>query len=154
MKKMLGLACVVVVVGCAHPRHVAVVADVALYEALSDAHQIEQRALCGQPSCAGVPSSPIPGWSEAKSQAFNRQLLPAVDGGRQFNRLLAAWKPGTPAPAQLQGLITGLAQSLSSITSDFPDGTTKAAILSDISRAQTLLLDALATWIAVKGSEL
>ena len=139
--------------GCAHPRHVAVVTDTAIYEMLNDAHAIEQRALCGQASCAGIPPMPMPGWSTAKSVTFNRALLPAVDGGRQFNAVLATWKPGQPMPSKLHDLINGLSASLAQVASDFPDGTTKTAIVTGIGQAQSLILTAIDAYFTIKGGQ-
>lgn len=128
---------------CAQPRHVAVLADTALYEVISDTHSIEQTVLCGMPSCAGVSSRPTAGWDDAKSRLFNAHLLPAVAAGREFNSILASWKPGQPMPAMLHNLILSLSQSLSAIASDFPEGQTKTNILADISKAQSIVLSAM-----------
>lgn len=138
--------------GCgATPRHIATVADNGLYEALNDAHALEQAALCGRPSCAGVPAMPVAGWSLDKSRTFNRRLLPAVDGGLQFNALLASWKPGDPVPQKVHDLIAGMAGSLAYIAADFPDGTTKTSILAKIGTAEALALQAFDLVLAVKG---
>lgn len=128
--------------GCAHPRHAAVVADTALFEVLNDIHTWEQTQLCGQPSCAGVTTIPSE-WTEAKSQDFNKKLLPAVSAGREFNNLLGDWAPGTPMPAGLSNLIASLSASLTQVTSDFPEGTTKEKILAGIARAQGIILSTL-----------
>lgn len=133
-------------------RHTAVVADSALYEVLNSVHQAEQTALCGQPSCAGVPTAPtVPGWTEAKSQAFNKKLLPAVEGGRQFNRILATVKAGDPLPDAAKAVIQSVSDALAAVTSDFPDGTTKTALLANIGKAQSLILAALQAVLSVKG---
>ena len=138
---------------CAHPRHVAVVADAALFEVLNDAHAQEQLALCGQPSCRGIATAPtVVGWTDVKSQTFNQKLLPAVEAGRQFNAALAAWKPGAPMPEQIKTTITSIGDALAAVTADFPDGTKKTRILADIGKAQQLILNAVSTFLAVKGS--
>jgi len=138
---------------CAKPRHTAVVTDVALYEVLNDLHGVEQMALCGQQSCAGSPVVEfLPGWTLAKSQAFNTKLLPAIDGGMGFNDLLETWTPGTPIPAGLPPIITSLADSLTAVTQDFPDGTTKTAMLGYIGKAQSLILTALSIVLAMGGA--
>lgn len=132
---------------CAHPRHTAVIADVALYESLNGLHAVEQSALCGLPSCAESSRVEfVPGWTLAKSQAFNQKLLPAVQAGRQFNILLRDWKPGTPMPAGLSAIIVSLSQALTAVTQDFPDGTTRAKILASIASAQQIILDAIAIY--------
>jgi len=140
-------------VACAHPRHAAVIGDAALYEALADVHAIEQRALCGQSSCAGVAVAPaVPGWTLEKSQAFNAKLLPAVEAGRQFNQVLATWQPGQPAPAQLHTEITAIGDALQTVAASFPDGVTKQQLISKIATAQAIVLQALDIFLSVKGS--
>lgn len=147
------MAFAVVLGCCSHPRHVATVADTALYEVLSDVHAAEQTALCGKASCAGVAPAPtVPGWTQAKSTAFNKKLLPAVEGGRQLNIVLAAWTPGQPLPAQATALIQSLSASLAAVTADFPDGTTKSAILGNIGKAQAIVLNILSLALQVKGA--
>ncbi len=138
---------------CAHPRHAAVIGDAALYEALADVHAIEQRALCGQPSCAGVAVAPtVPGWTLEKSRAFNVKLLPAVEAGRQFTQVLATWQPGQPAPAQLHTEIAAIGDALQNVTAAFPDGVTKQQLLSRIAAAQAIVLQALDIFLSLKGS--
>lgn len=151
MKRLLIIVALISTVGCASARHTAVVADATLYEALNDAHALEQTTLCGVPSCANVAARVTPGWTDAKSQAFNKALLPAVDGGRQFNALLATWKPGQPMPAQIHDLITGMTAALTQVATDFPDGTTKTKVLTDIAQAQSVALTALDVYLSVKG---
>jgi hypothetical protein len=141
---VLGLGLGAGVLACAHARHTAVVVDVALYESLASLHAAEQTALCGLPSCAGSTQEQfVRGWTLAKSQAFNAKLLPAVEGGRQFNRMLSEWQPGTPMPAGLSPIIVSLSASLTAVTEDFPDGTTKTAVLANIGAAQAMILNAL-----------
>ena len=149
---VLAIATVIVTSGCAaHAKHLAVVADTAIYEALSDVHIAEQRALCGLPSCAGSRAVEVaPGWTAAKSRAFNATLLPAVEAGRQYNALIATWRPGTPVPAQVHDLIAALGAALTAITRDFPDGTTKAGILSRIGTVQALALQTLDLALTLK----
>lgn len=136
---------------CAHPKHVAVVADTALYEALSDIHQLEQRALCGRPSCAGIPEVPISGWSHDESVAFNKTLLPAVDAGLEFNEILATWTPGQPAPERLRATMLAISGALQRILADFPAGTTRDGILAAIAQAERIIIDALNAYIEMRG---
>lgn len=134
-------------------RHVAVVVDTGLYEVLADTHAIEQQALCGLPSCATSSKvEALPGWTKAKSQQFNKDLLPAVEAGRQFNRLLATWKPGDPLPRQVVDTVNGLASALTAITTDFPDGSTKTQILGDIAKAQSIIINAFSVYLTLKGA--
>lgn len=140
--------------GCsASTRHVAVVADQTAYEALNDTHALEQTALCGLPSCAG--SSVVehtPGWTLAKSQAFNQKLLPAVRGGQQFNALLAAWTPGTPVPAAITEAVTGIGNALGAVAKDFPPSPTRDQILAHLGSAQAIILNAFNLVLVVKGA--
>lgn len=153
MKRLIYLLPLLFVLGCGDKtRHVVVAADSALFEVLNAVHGTEQIALCGQPSCAGVVTAPTaPGWTDAKSQAFNLKLLPAVEGGRQLNRVLAAIKPGDPLPPQVQQIITSVIDALAAVTADFPDGTTKTALLANLGKAQSILLAALQAVLSVKG---
>lgn len=153
MVRRLLLVALVTLSGCAHPRHVAVTVDASLYETVSDIHAAEQRALCGQPSCAGVATAPtVPGWTEAKSQAFNRALLPAATAGQNLNRALAAWTPGQPLPSEIQSLITSIGAALTNVTQTFPDGEAKAGILKNIAIVQQMALDTLANVLAVANA--
>ena len=146
------LTAALLLVGCAgHARHVATVVDSSLYEALADTHYLEQQALCGQPSCAGVPEHPIAGWSHEQSVAFNKLLLPAVEGGRQFNALMATWTPGEPLPDEARATITGIRDALNAVVADFPDGSTKSQILASLGAAQAAALAALEVYLTVKG---
>lgn len=149
----MALALSLVYASCAgKARHVAVVADTALYETLSDVHASEQVALCGQPSCAGEPDRPIAGWSKAKSLAFNQKLLPAVEAGRQYNRLLSQWQVGQPMPPQLAGLIRSLGDSLKDIAEYFPEGTSKTKIIGQIAAAQQIALSTLSAVLDVAST--
>lgn len=152
---LVALAVLATLSACAHPRHVAVVADSTLYETLNAVHGLEQQALCGQDSCAAAPvgtPARTPGWSAEKSKAFNTALLPAVSGGRALTQLLADWKPGQPVPARLHDLIVSLTTSLSRVTADFPDGTTKTAILAKLGQAQSIALQSLDLALTVGGT--
>lgn len=147
-------------VGCAPAtQHVLVVLDQSLYETLTGVFQLEQTALCGKPDCYEVQpqggtllATPVPGWSLEKSRAFNRALLPAVEAGRQFNAVLAAWQPSTPLPPQVHTLIQAIATALLQVTADFPDGTTKTQILAKVSRAQTIILQVVDMILSVRLS--
>lgn len=136
-------------VSCANKRHVIVVVDSALYEVLSDIHVEEQTALCGQPSCAGVTQRMNTGWTDAKSQAFNQKLLPAVQAGRQLNTVLAAWEPGQLMPQAIHDLSVSLGSALTNVTNEFPDGELKSKILADIGSAQRIVLGAIDVFIGV-----
>jgi hypothetical protein len=140
--------------GCsASTRHIAVAADRSIFEVLNDIHSGEQMALCGLSSCAGSSKvETVPGWTLAKSQAFNQKLLPAVDAGRQFNSVLATWQPGTPTPPQIVTLINSLGQSLTAIVADFPAGSTRTTIVQDIQIAQSAALAAFQIVLTVKGA--
>ncbi len=133
-------------------RHTAVVASGTAYEALADIHAYEQQALCGQPSCAGNSRvEAVPGWTAAKSQAFNQKLLPAVEAGRQYNQLLASWKSGQPVPQQVVAAVQGIGAALSAVTADFPAGTTRTTILADLATAQGIFISTFEIVLAVKG---
>ncbi len=151
--KKLWLVAVLLLSSCVTggPRHVAVLADTALYEVLNDIHTTEQIVLCGVPSCAGITGRLTASWTDEKSQDFNRRLLPVVTAGREFNNILAAWVPGQPMPVQLRLLIQGLSSSLSAVTASFPDGTTKTTILADIAKAQAIVLGAIDLTFAING---
>lgn len=134
-------------------RHTAVVTDTALFELLNDTHAVEQTALCGQPSCAGVPAVPtVPGWTLAKSQTFNRAFLPAVEAGRQFNVVLAKWDPAQPAPAELRALVKSLGDSLAAVTLDFPESQTKAKILGNLGKGEQIVLNVFDLVVLEKGA--
>ena len=143
-----------VAAGCsASTRHVAVTADTTLFEVISAIHSGEQTALCGQPSCAGnTKVENVPGWTLAKSQDFNRKLLPAAEAGRQFNTLLRGWRPGTPVPEAVTQAVTSLGQALSEVVKDFPPGTARDAILANIGVAQSVILTAFNIVLTVKGA--
>ncbi len=143
MRRTLLLTLALLLSACAHPRHVAVLADTALYETISDLHTTEQTLLCGQPSCAGVLERVTPTWTDDKSKEFNRRLLPAVAGGREFNAVLASWQPGQPMPTLLHQLVGSLGTALTTVAASFPEGTTKTQILADIAKAQAIVLSAL-----------
>jgi hypothetical protein len=133
--------------------HTAVVADTEVFAVLDGVHRAEQTVLCGSFSCAGVAARPAgAAWNDAKSQAFNLKFLVAVEAGRMFNTQLRSWKPGTPAPLAITQLINSLADSLSAIAAEFPDGTTKTKILADIGTAQSVILKAIAIVMSVKGA--
>lgn len=155
MKRLLiGLMAVAVLwlPGCAKARHVAVVVDAALYEALNDVHSAEQTVLCGEPSCAGVPNRVTAQWTDAKSQGFNQKLLPAVSAGRQFNTVLGNWEPGTPVPEELHDIITGLSSSLAVVVQDLPGNSPqKARLVENIAKAQSIALTVLDLVLTVKG---
>jgi hypothetical protein len=137
----------------ASARHVAVVADQTIFEVLNDIHAGEQTALCGLPSCAtSTKVETLAGWTLAKSQAFNKKLLPATEAGRQYNTLLANWTPGTPVPQEITALVSSLGQSLTAVVADFPAGSTKDTILKNISTAQGIVLSAFNLVLAVKGA--
>jgi hypothetical protein len=139
-----GMAVGLTASACANKRHAAVVVDVALYQGLADLHAAEQTALCGQVSCADTPREEfVKGWTLAKSQDFNRKLLPAVEAGRQFNKVLAAWQPGAPMPQGLSIVIVSVGDALAEVTKDFPEGTTKTAVLAQIGQVQGMILNAL-----------
>lgn len=138
---------------CAHgPRHAVVTVDAALYEAIADVHSTEQVALCGHASCAGLPESPIPGWSLAQSLRFNQLLLPIAESGRQLNTRLAAWQPGQPVPQEVATLIDGLSASLSAVTSTFPPGDAKEHLLTAIARVQAIALTTLNNVLLVEAA--
>jgi hypothetical protein len=140
--------------GCsASSRHIAVVADQSAYESLNDTHALEQTALCGLPSCAGsTVVEHTPGWTLAKSQAFNTKLLPAVRGGQQFNELLAGWKPGTPVPVAITDAVTSIGNALGAVVADFPPGETRTTILANLGSAQAFILNAFNIVLTVKGA--
>jgi hypothetical protein len=133
--------------GCAHPYHTATVADSAIYEVISDIHATEQVALCGKPTCAGVPPQPIDGWSVAKSEAFNKKLLPAAEAGRQLTIALLNWKPGRMLPVEIAQLIESVSEALTNVAYDFPDGSTKAKVLADLARVQQIVLSIMAVLV-------
>lgn len=152
MKRLMLVVLLACTVACnGSLRHTAVSVDTSLYEALNNAHILEQQALCGQSTCANTLARVTQGWTDAKSQTFNKALLPAVEGGRQFNALLAAWKPGTPMPREIHDLITSLSYALTQVAGDFPEGSTKTAVIADIAKAQSAALSALDLYLAVKG---
>lgn len=134
-------------------RHTAVAVDASLYEALNNAHVLEQQTLCGQSSCANTLARVTPGWTDAKSQTFNQAILPAVEAGKQFNALLATWKPGQPMPQAIHDLIRSLAYALTQVAGDFPEGSTKTAVIADIAKAQSVALTALDVYLSVKGGD-
>lgn len=154
MKKCFVLLIALTLSGCAHPRHTAVVADTALFELLNETHAIEQTALCGRPSCAGVATAPtVPGWTDAKSQNFNKQLLPAVEAGRQFNTVIKAWDPSQPAPAEVRNLIHSLGDALAAVTADFPESPTKGKILANIGKGEQIVLNIIDLAVLAKGAK-
>lgn len=151
--KILAVLVLLILPGCrVSTRHIAVVADRGIYETLNDIHAEEQAALCGLPSCAASSKvEALSGWTLAKSQSFNKKLLPAVEGGRQYNRLLASWKPGTPVPDGVTALIGGLGDALTIIVAEFPAGTSRDKIAKEVVQAQQVILNAFQIIIAVKG---
>ncbi len=130
-------------------RHAAVVVDSALYQGIDTIHATEQQMLCGANSCASVPEKPVTGYTHERSVAFNQKLLPAAEAGRQLNVRLAAWKPGTPVPVEVQQLISGLGNSLSAVVVDFPPGAGKEKVLAQIATVQEIALKLLADLLAV-----
>lgn len=141
MKKAL-LVSVFFLASCANPKHTAVVADNTLYEVLNDTFNIEQALL----------KSNTPQWTLQRSQAFNKQLLPAIQAGRQFNIILKNWKSGQPIPVELHDAITGITEALKQITLELPDGSTKTKILSNLANAESIVLTALDLVLALKGA--
>lgn len=146
---ILALALALSVSCAAKDKHIAVVVDVALFEAISDIHATEQTALCGFPSCANRPDAPIDGWSKAKSLAFNKALLPASEAGMQLNTALADWNPDDPPPSQIRVLAQALSDALVSIADSFPPGSSRERLLLQIAQAQKVALQLLS---AVLGS--
>jgi len=141
MKKIL-LVLAFTISACANPKHTAVVVDSSLYEVLNDTFTVEQALL----------KANNPSWDLAKSQAFNKKLLPAVDAGRQFNTILANWKTGEPIPAQLHDAITGITQALRQVSTDLPDSPTKTKIVSNLANAESIVLTALDLVLTLKGA--
>lgn len=155
MKRLLVIFALLVSTGCAaRTKHAIVVTDTALYEILNNVHEIEQNMLCGAPSCAGIATRLSPGWTDAKSQDFNKKLLPAVEVGRQLNQVLAQWDPKAAPPDKIHDLVTSLTESLKVVVSDFPEGTMKSALLSGIARAQNVALYILDAVLLLKGQGL
>ena len=107
--------------------------------------------LCGQVTCAGVTTRVTPTWQDMQSQYFNLKLLPGSVAAREFNAVLGSWRPGAPMPDQLVNLISSLSQALRDVTSSFPDGTTKTAILASIAKAQQIILGAVNLLLSVNG---
>lgn len=139
--------------GCAaKARHVGVVVDTALYEAISDIHGTEQTMLCGAPSCANRPDKPVTGWDHAKSVAFNKKLLPAAEAGRQLNIRLATWQAGQPVPGEVTQLINGLSDSLGAVIQDFPAGADRDKLLAQIANVQKMALAVLSSVLTVVGA--
>lgn len=147
---VVGLA-LLTMAACGPKRHAAVVADTALFEALNATHKLEQMALCGAPTCAGVTLRVTPGWGDAESQAFNRAMLPAVESGRQFNTVLAAWRPGTPVPEQVHTVAHALSDAVANVASTFPDRPGKAELMTSLARAQGVVLTVLDLALTVGG---
>jgi hypothetical protein len=142
---IVALVAALTVTACsARGYHIAVVADTALYEVLNDVFHAEQMALCGQPVCAGLnpmPPPTVPGWDLTRSQAFNKQLLPAVTAGNQFNQILEKWQPGKMPPMELFQLTMDINRSLAVILVAMPEGPQKAAIVERLNRAQSSVLN-------------
>lgn len=136
----------------ASTRHVVVTVDNTAYETLADVHNLEQRALCGLPSCAGsTVENTLPGWTLAKSQKFNQLLLPGVRGGQKLNQLLAQLGPGKPMPADLSTTIQSIGASLTAVINDFPPGTTRSQLIQDLAVIQQAVLDGVNLVLAAKG---
>lgn len=130
------------IAGCAgKARHTAVVADTALYEALNDIHTAEQAAL----------DIHLPGWTLEKSQAFNKKLLPAVEGGRQFNAALKTWKPGTPLPDAVKTEIGAIGDALTAVLADFPVSPQRDRLLDDVAKANLIALNTLRLVLEVQS---
>jgi hypothetical protein len=137
----------------ASARHIAVVADQTIYEAVADIHSGEQAALCGLPSCAtSTKVEVLPGWTLAKSQAFNKKLLVGEDAARELNSIVSGWTPGASVPTTVTTLIGHLADSLTNVLADFPNGSTKTKMLADIRIAQSIVLNAFNIILIVKGA--
>jgi hypothetical protein len=153
MKRVILIVALVVSAGCAAKQyHTATVVDVALYEVINTIHADEQLALCGLPSCKDSAKVEfLPGWTLAKSQAFNKPLATAAAGGMGFNEALVAWKPGTPLPYAVANTISDLGAAVATFTSTFPDGAVKTKILANISKAQMLMLQGLAMVLIAGG---
>lgn len=131
------------IISCANKnlKHTTVVVDSSLYEVLNDTFVAEQSLL----------SLNTPAWTKEKSQAFNKSLLPAVAAGKAFNTILANWKSGEPLPVELHAAIAGISSALKSISTDMPEGTTKAKILSSLATAESIILSALDVILTLKG---
>jgi hypothetical protein len=150
---VVALASLLTAASCPTAKHTTVISDTALFELLNDTHTVEQKALCGQPSCAGVPAVPtVQGWTLAKSQGFNTAFLPAVEAGRQFNVVLATWDPSQPAPTELRALVKSLGDSLAAITLDFPESPTKTTLLGNIGKGQQIVLNVFDLVVLSKGA--
>ena len=149
------LAALVLLTACGPKRaKLAVVADQTTYEAISDIHRFEQQQLCGQDSCADSPVvEHLPGWTKAKSEAFNLRLLPAARAGAEFNRILKDLKPGQPLPEHARLLIQSLSSALVAVINDFPEGPTKAAFLTKVNAALQLAVGSLNNVLTVMGRQ-
>jgi hypothetical protein len=143
MKKILIITFAIstIAASCNNPKHTAVVADSSLYEALNSTFVAEQAYFHSNPQS----------WNQTQSQGFNRKLLPAVDAGRQFNKILSNWQTGQPIPEELSLAITGITEALNQISTDFPDSATKTKILGYLATAESVILTALNVILQLKG---
>lgn len=141
MKRLLTLL-ILLSAGCASAKHTAVVVDSSLYEVLNDTFNAEQALL----------RSNVPQWTLAKSQSFNKKLLPVIAAGREFNTILKNWKTGDPIPVQLHDAIINITEALKQVTAEMPDGATKTKILANLANAESIVLNALDLVLSLKGA--
>lgn len=112
-------------------RHTAVVVDTTVAESLFAIQDIE-RAVFN----AGTVDA-------AWHREFNKRLLPLLEAGQKFNRLVRAWDPSQPMPKEIRAMIPQFKTLLDHVVSTLAAGDAKSRLLEKIAIAQAAVLAAL-----------
>lgn len=112
-------------------RHTAVQVDTTVATSLFALQDVE-KAVYG----AGLVAQP---WH----QEFNKRLVPLLESGLKFNRLIRAWDPAQPMPKEIRELIPQFKTLLDHVVGTLTNGEAKAKLLDKIAIAQAAILAAL-----------
>jgi hypothetical protein len=124
-------------VGCgattqANARHTAVVIDTGVAEAIFAVQDVEKAVYA-----AGVVDA-------AWHKEFNVRLVPLLETGQRFNRLIRAWDPSQPMPKEIRELVPQFKTMLDHVVNSvIKDDGAKSRLLEKIAIAQAAVLAAL-----------
>lgn len=112
-------------------RHVAVQVDTTVATSLFAIQDVEKSVYA-----SGLVDA-------AWHQEFNKRLVPLLESGQKFNRLVRAWNPEQPMPKEVREMIPRFKALLDHVVETLADGATKAKLLDKIAIAQAAILAAL-----------
>ena len=113
-------------------------ADVGVYAALAAVQDAEGVLYAGGQITA------------EQHKAVNAKLVPVLKAGRDFNRAVASWKPGTPTPLELATLTQRLGDLVGDLSAYLSAGS-RDALMAKVAIAQQAILAVLAGLAVVGG---